>query len=70
MEKRLMAIGIALGAGAMYFLDPRSGRGRRAVVRDKAFGAVNDASKRMWYGDFSQTGDDEVVARLQAAAPG
>jgi predicted phosphoribosyltransferase len=52
----------------MYFLDPRSGRGRRAVVRDKAFGAVNDASKRMWYGDFSQTGDDEVQWVLDRAA--
>jgi uncharacterized membrane protein len=33
--------GIALGATAMYFFDPRSGRRRRALARDKAVHTLN-----------------------------
>jgi gas vesicle protein len=35
--------GVALGAAAMYFLDPQGGR-RRALVRDKAYSWANDAA--------------------------
>jgi hypothetical protein len=27
---------VALGAAAMYVLDPKSGKGRRAMIKDKA----------------------------------
>ena len=27
---------VALGAAAMYVLDPKSGKGRRALIKDKA----------------------------------
>lgn len=46
--------GAAAGAAAMYYLDPRSGRRRRAMVRDKAVHALNVA--------------DETVERLTADA--
>ena len=38
-----MTRGVALGAGLMYILDPVAGRRRRAVIRDKAVGALYDA---------------------------
>jgi uncharacterized membrane protein len=41
----MMAAG--LGAGLMYLLDPRSGKRRRALVRDKARRALTDASGAM-----------------------
>jgi hypothetical protein len=31
-----LAIGLCLGAGLMYYLDPKQGRRRRALVRDRA----------------------------------
>ena len=31
-----VGLGLGLGAGLMYLLDPQGGRGRRAVARDKA----------------------------------
>ncbi len=34
------ALGVGLGAGLMYLLDPQGGRRRRAVVRDKAIHAL------------------------------
>ena len=33
-----------LGAAIMFILDPDSGRRRRAIARDKAVGAANDAA--------------------------
>ena len=35
--------GMGLGAGLMYWVDPRSGRRRRAVTHDKALHAVHEA---------------------------
>ena len=35
--------GAALGAAAMYFLDPQGGRRRRALVQDKAVSYANQA---------------------------
>ena len=39
----LLAVGFAVGALAMFFLDPVGGRRRRALVRDKAVSAGHDA---------------------------
>jgi hypothetical protein len=36
-------LGAACGAGLMYFTDPRNGRRRRALVRDKATSMAHDA---------------------------
>jgi len=36
MRLGLFFIGVSLGAGFMYLLDPDRGRGRRALVRDRA----------------------------------
>ncbi|WP_407060522.1 BON domain-containing protein [Burkholderia stagnalis] len=38
-----LALGIACGAAAMYFLDPSAGRRRRAYVRDKTVATRRDA---------------------------
>jgi hypothetical protein len=35
--------GAALGAAAMYFLDPQAGRRRRTLVQDKAMSYANQA---------------------------
>jgi osmotically-inducible protein OsmY len=39
--------GIGIGAALMYFLDPVGGGRRRAVVRDKATGALNTAEREL-----------------------
>lgn len=41
MRVNWMIVGIALGAGLMYLLDPDRGRGRRALVRDRARSMVH-----------------------------
>ncbi len=38
-----MVAGVGVGAGLMYFTDPRSGRRRRAVAQDKVRHAVHEA---------------------------
>ena len=39
--------GLAMGAAAMYFLDPRSGRGRRARARDRIIHTLNVAENEL-----------------------
>lgn len=47
MKDRFSAIlGFAVGALTMYYLDPRAGRRRRALVQDKLVGLGHDAA---WY---------------------
>src|SRR5687768_11764203 len=47
MERRDSSLawisGLAVGAAAMYFFDPRSGRRRRAVARDQLLHALHAA---------------------------
>lgn len=38
----------ALGAVAMYFLDPDRGTRRRALLRDKVLSAANEAGENLW----------------------
>src|SRR5690349_2313175 len=45
--------GLALGAAAMYFLDPEGGRRRRALVRDQAEHLMSD-----WPGRATSTARD------------
>jgi len=43
-DKFSLLVGIAAGVLAMYYLDPRAGRRRRALVRDRMVAAGHDAS--------------------------
>lgn len=43
----LAALFVVLGAGLMYFLDPRGGRRRRALLRDQLAKAVNRSQDRV-----------------------
>ncbi|WP_119154656.1 BON domain-containing protein [Caldimonas tepidiphila] len=57
----------ALGAAALYYLDPRMGRQRRALVRDK-FGSMSpnprdDAPRQGWMAE-----DDDRVEGMRGAA--
>jgi hypothetical protein len=41
-----LAAGILAGAGLMYLMDPASGRGRRAKIREKGLKAVNQSTAK------------------------
>src|SRR5438270_6531086 len=43
---RNMIAGIGLGAGLVYFFDPKSGRRRRALIRDQIVHAMNKLGDR------------------------
>lgn len=46
MNKKLALVGgLGLGAALMYLLDPDRGRGRRALIREKAEDAANKAGE-------------------------
>lgn len=46
MNKKIALVGgLGLGAALMYLFDPDRGRGRRALIRDKAEGAANKAGE-------------------------
>ena len=45
MRATTLITGLALGAGAMYLLDPRSGSRRRALTRDKARHLAHEAAE-------------------------
>jgi osmotically-inducible protein OsmY len=63
---RLVAA-LAAGAALMYYLDPRSGRRRRALVRDKGVAAGHDLA-RLASGKATRASDrlHGVVARTRA----
>jgi hypothetical protein len=46
---RVIAVlgGIGVGAALMFLYDPRGGRRRRALIRDKAVGLSNDARRSL-----------------------
>ena len=48
MNKALaILVGAGVGAGAMYMLDPKSGRRRRAMLRDQCSSAAHNSSRYM-----------------------
>lgn len=66
---------LALGAGAMYYLDPQQGRRRRALVGDKVNSVSHDArdyleSRRKHAADRVQGMVSRVRSRFSAEMPG
>jgi len=59
-----LAVAVACGAAAMYFLDPASGRRRRAYVRDKA------AASRHGVLDYANTQAKRAADRARGAIAG
>jgi hypothetical protein len=59
-----VAIAAALGAAAMYALDPVSGRRRRALARDQLRGRWNDA------GDYARRKARHLRNRAEGLAAG
>jgi osmotically-inducible protein OsmY len=41
----LLALGIGIGIAVAFFLDPQSGRRRRAMTKDRAFGKARKAAR-------------------------
>lgn len=69
MKLKTILAGIGIGAGMMYFLDPRYGNRRRALVRDKANRLINslDDSLEMSVEDVRNRTRgmlSEVIAKL------
>ncbi len=44
-EAKAFGYGIAIGAGAMFLLDPRGGRARRALIRDKSVRVAHEVEE-------------------------
>jgi osmotically-inducible protein OsmY len=59
-----LAVAVACGAAAMYFLDPASGRRRRAYVRDKA------AASRHGVLEYANTQAKRAADRARGAIAG
>ena len=57
-----IAAAFAAGAAAMYYLDPETGRRRRAMVRDRSVAARHDLE------DFASDATRRASNRLQGAA--
>jgi osmotically-inducible protein OsmY len=68
MRKTRLLIGMAIGAGGQYLLDPSRGRSRRARLRDQAAARIRrlrrDAARRESYQRGRQMGE---VARARGA---
>jgi hyperosmotically inducible periplasmic protein len=56
-----LAIVFATGAAIMYYLDPQTGRRRRALVRDKGVGAGHEVE------DFARKGSKRLANRMRGA---
>lgn len=54
-----LAIALATGAAIMYYLDPQTGRRRRALVRDKGVGATHEVE------DFARKGSRRIANRVR-----
>jgi hypothetical protein len=65
-ERKLFTYGIVVGAGLMFFLDPRQGGARRARVRDKSVRAIHEVEDAAGIGarDMSHRAEG-VIARLR-----
>lgn len=56
-----VAVALATGAAIMYYLDPQTGRRRRALVRDKGVGAGHEVE------DFARKGSRRLANRMRGA---
>jgi osmotically-inducible protein OsmY len=56
------AVAFAAGAAAMYYLDPETGRRRRALVRDRGVAATHDLE------DYASATSKRASDKLQGAA--
>ena len=54
-----LAVALAMGAAIMYYLDPQTGRRRRALARDKSVGARHDVE------DFARKSTRRVANRVR-----
>lgn len=56
-----LAVALATGAAIMYYLDPQTGRRRRALARDKGVGAGHEVE------DFARKGSKRLANRMRGA---
>jgi hyperosmotically inducible periplasmic protein len=56
-----LAVALATGAAIMYYLDPQTGRRRRALARDKGVGASHEVE------DFARKGSRRLANRMRGA---